>query len=141
MNLSSRVKITKCADYTGAGTSDVEGTILDMSGYEGVLFIASFGTPAANNTLHAQQDTDVAGGAMADLLGTSVGVGASDEDVWLDVHKPRERYVRAVADRGTSTTLECLIAIQYGARNMPVDNAVAGTIHGEQHTSPIEGTA
>ena len=140
-NLSSKTKWTKCADYTTAATDDVNGTILDMSGYEGVMFFASFGTAAANNTLHAQQDTAVGGGTMADLEGTSVGVGSSDEDVWLDVFRPQERYVRCVADRGTSTTLEFLIACQYNPREEPVDNTTAGTIHGEVHRSPAEGSA
>ena len=40
---------------TGAGTSAVNGSTVDMNGYEGVLFIAKFGTAAADNTIKAQQ--------------------------------------------------------------------------------------
>jgi hypothetical protein len=43
--------------------------------------------------------------------------------------------------RGTSTTIDWGIAIPYAARKKPVDNTVAGTIHGELHASPAEGTA
>jgi hypothetical protein len=43
--------------------------------------------------------------------------------------------------RGTSTTLEWCVALKFGAHSMPVDNTVAGTIHGEAHVSPAEGTA
>lgn len=140
-NLSNAVKINLGGATTAAGTSTVTGSTIDMQGYEGVLFIAKFGTAASNNTIKAQQDTDSAMGGAADLAGTSVGVGASDEIVWLDLYKPAERYVRALALRGTSTTLDSLWAIQYGPRVMPVDNTVAGTIHGEVIVSPAEGTA
>lgn len=143
MNLSNYVKISQGAATTTAGTSDVNGDILDMSGYDGVLWVAKFGTAASNNTLHAQQDSASGGGTMADLAGTSVTVGSSDEIVWLDLkHNPAgERYVRVVADRGTSTTLDWCVALRYDAKTLPVDNATAGTIAGEIQTHVAEGTA
>lgn len=140
-NLSSSVAMGTALATTGAGTSDVTGSTIDMQGYEGVLFLAKFGTAAANNTLKAQQDSDSAMGAAADLVGTSVGVGSSDELVWLDIYRPQERYVRAIGLRGTSTTLDWGIALRYGPRTLPVDNTTAGTIHGELHAEPSEGTA
>lgn len=141
MALSSYVKITKVADHSTANTTDVTATEVDMAGYEGVLFLSSFGTAAANNTMKAQQDTVTGMGSAADLLGTSVASGTSDEDVWIDVFRPRERFVRVVGLRGTSTTMESIWAIQYGGRKQPVDNTTTGTIAGEAHVSPAEGTA
>ena len=139
--LSQIVKLIKVKDHSSAATSAVTSDIVDTQGYEGVLFVTSFGTAAADNTLKLQQDTDSAGGTMADLEGTSVASGSSDEDVWIDIYKPRERYVRAVAARGTSSTLESIWASLYNPREMPVDNTTTGTIIGEAHTSPAEGTA
>jgi hypothetical protein len=128
--------------YTAAGTSTLTSAAVDMAGYEGAVCFAKFGTAAADNTLKAQQSSDDGSAdAYADLLGTSVGVGASDETVFLDIKKPRERYLKFLALRGTSTTLEYMIVFKYGARSLPVDNTTAGTIHGEQHVSPAEGTA
>lgn len=140
-NLSSLVKLTKVADHTTAGTTDVESAILDMSGYEGVLFITSYGTAATNNILKAQQDDVNSAGGMADLTGTGVASGSSDEDVWLDVYRPQKRYVRCIAVVDTSSTVESIWALQYGAREMVVDNTTSGTIIGEIHASPAEGTA
>jgi hypothetical protein len=140
MNLSRQVKIAQGAATTTAGTSEIDGATIDMEGYEGVLFVAKFGTAAANNSLQAQQDSDSAMGSPADLEGTLVTVGASDEIVYLDVYKPTERYVRCQVERGTSTTLDWCVAIRYGARKLPVDNDTAGTIAGELHVSPAEGT-
>lgn len=139
-NLSDRIKITKVSDPTIAGTTAVESTAVDMAGYGGVLFLTSFGTAAANNTILASQDV-ASGGSFTDLLGTSVTSGTSDEDVWLDIVAPRKRYVRVEIARGTSTTLGDIWAIQYGPAAEPVDNTTSGTIVGEAHLAPAEGTA
>lgn len=140
MNLSSNVKLTKLQDHTTAGTSAVNSDEVDMQGYEGVLFITSFGTAAADNTVNGAQSS-VSGGTFVDLLGTSVASGTSDEDVWLDIYRPIDRFVRLEAARGTSSTLESIWAIQYGPKKMIVDNTTSGTIIGELHESPAEGTA
>lgn len=141
-NLSSAIKILNPLATTSAGTSTLTSDAIDTAGYEGILAIAKFGTAAAGNTLKAQQSSDdAASDAYTDLEGTSVGVGSSDEIVWLEIHQPRERYLKVLALRGTSTTLDSLIVLGYGPRDLPVDNTVAGTIHGESHTSPAEGTA
>jgi hypothetical protein len=140
MNLSSQIKITKVADHTTAGTDAINSTAVDMSGYEGVLFVTSFGTANAANTINAAQET-TSDGTFTDLAGTSVASGTSDEDVWIDVYRPQERYVRCEVARGASTTCESIWAIQYGARKAPVDNTTSGTIAGELHASPAEGTA
>lgn len=141
MNLSSCCKLTKAKDHSAANTTDVVSDFIDTSGYDGVLFLTSFGTAAANNTLKAQQATDSGGSDAADLAGTSVASGSSDEDVWIDIYRPAERYVSVTAARGTSSTLESIWAILYGPRELPVDNTTTGTIIGELHQEPTEGTA
>lgn len=141
-NLSSGCKFTKLADYASANTTDVTSASVDMLGYEGVVFLTSYGTAAANNLMHAEQSSDDGSlDGFSDIEGTSVGVSTSDEDQWLEIHRPGKRYLRVVCARGTSTTLENIWAIQYGARSQPVDNTVAGTIHGELSVTPAEGTA
>lgn len=141
MNLSSRVKFQKVEDHTAAGTTDVVSDWVDTAGYEGVVFLTSFGTAAVGNTLKAQQSTASDGTGAADLLGSSVTSGSSDEDVWLDINRPAERYVSVTAARGTSSTLESIWALLYGPRELPVDNTTTGTIVGELLYEPTEGTA
>src|SRR6266540_4685589 len=106
MNLSNAVKITEHIPTTATGTTTFTGTAVDMANFDGVLFVCKFSTAAANNTLKAQQDTVVGMGGVADLAGSSVVVGASDEIVWIDLFKPQERFVRAAALRGTTTVIE-----------------------------------
>ena len=139
MNLSSNCKFTKVQDHTTAGTGAVNSDSVDMSGYEGVLFITSFGTAATDNTIEGAQSANDSN--WNDLIGSQVVPGASDEDVWLDIYKPIDRYMRCEIARGTSTTCESIWAIQYGARKGAVDNTTTGTIAGEQHSGLAEGAA
>ncbi len=140
MLLSERIKITKVQGHSTASTVTINSDSVDMSGYDGVMFVTSYGTAAADNLLRAAQST-ASTTSFSDLLGTAVGAAASDEDQWIDIKRPIERYVRATAVRVTSSTIESIWAFQYGARDVPVDNTTAGTIHGEQHVSPSTGTA
>ena len=137
--LSNGCKITKVQDHTGAATTAVNSTSVDMAGYEGVIFITSFGTAAADNTAEVSQSAD--NSSFSDLAASQVASGTSDEDVWIDVYRPSDRYVRLEVARGTSSTLESIWAIQYGAKSQPVDNTTSGTIVGELHIAPAEGTA
>lgn len=127
MNLLKNVLITRIlgvqSDETGTQSSD----ILDMQGYEGVMFIVQFADvdTTAVLTLQAQQDELDATGGMATLTGTATfTAGATDADddcLVLDVYRPVKRYVRAQVVIGTANaTTACVIAIQYGARKAPV---------------------
>lgn len=144
--LSTRTKLIKVKDPTADGTSAVNGDGVDMDqdgGYAGVMFFTSFGTAAAGNLMNAAQSSDNASADdYTDLTGTSVTSGSSDEDVWLDVYKPSKRYVRPEVARGTSSTLGDIWALLYEPRDTRnVDNTTTGTIAGEGHVSPAEGTA
>ena len=56
-DISSTVQFRQAIATTSAGTSSIDGAEVDMEGYDGVLFICKFGTAAADNTIHAEQDT------------------------------------------------------------------------------------
>lgn len=140
--LAEKVKLLKIKDHSTADTSAVTSDTVDTQGYDGVLFVTSFGTAASGNTIKLQQSSDdAATDAYSDLEGTSVSSGTSDEDVWIDIQRPGKRYLKLVAARGTSSTLESVWAILYNARSLPVDNTTSGTIIGETTLSPAEGTA
>ena len=140
--LSDEVKLTKVANHTTSGTTAVTSSSVDMAGFTGALFFTSFGTAAANNTLVAQQSSDDGSAdAYADLEGTSVSAGTSDEDVWIDLINPQKRYLLVVATPAGTSTVESIWCLQYGARAVPQDNTTTGTITGEQHNYPDEGTA
>jgi len=126
---------------TVAGTSDVNGPALDMAGFDSVLIIATFATPAANNFIQAQHGDASNLSDGADLLGSkATPSGATDETAWLDIHKPNKRYVRAVFKRGTSTALGEIYCIRYNAAQKAQTNTTAGAVIGKILRSPTSGT-
>lgn len=143
--LTENVKITKVKDPTTDGTSAAEGASVDMAadgGFDGVVFMTSVSTAAANNTLKAQQSSDDgASDGFSDIEESAVDVGASDEDLVLDIQQPQKRYVKPVVVRGTSTVLGDIWAIQYRGRRLPTSFAAAGTLALKQLYRPDEGTA
>lgn len=142
-NPLSHFKFTKVADHTTAGTSTITSASVDMRGYQGVIFMTSFGTAAADNIVKLQiSSDDGSADDFSDVLGSAVALGgASDEDQVLAHYRPIKRYARLSCARGTSSTLESIWAIQYGAQNLPPTSSVVGTIATEFGAEAAEGTA
>lgn len=146
MNLSKDVKITQAITPTAgaAGTSDINGATLDMSGFEGVLMIVTFGaiTAGAVTSIKAQQGSAADMSDAADLAGTAQAIADTDDDkvFYIDLYRPEKRYVRLVVDRGTQNAVVASAEyIQYGARSEPTSHGSG--VSGETHVSPSEGTA
>ena len=139
--LSENVKIVLAKAAQTAATTEVLSDIIDMAGFEGVVFRTRFGTANAGNYIKVKQDDDPAGGTMADLLGTKVTSGASDEGCAIDINRPQKRYLQLSATRTVSSTLGEIWADLYGPVKAPVVSALTGTLAIEAHVSPAEGTA
>jgi hypothetical protein len=137
MSLADECLVTADAP-TIAGTTTIDSTILDMAGFTGVMWVVRIGTAAANNDIRAQQDVVVGMGAAADLAGTKVVSGANTVMV-LDLQRPLEQFVRCRVTRATSTTIDSLVAIRYGARKR--STAFPSTQTMEAWVAPAEGTA
>ena len=139
--LTEFVKITKVADHTTAGTGDVSCSSVDMAadgGYDGVVFVTSYGTAATDNILKAAGSSDDS--SFTEYASTAQQAsGSSDEDVILDIQRPLQRYVKPVPERGTSSTCESVYAIRYRSRNRPVtSHDVTGTSAIQQASSPAD---
>ena len=144
MNLSKNVKITKVKVATVAGTSAINSDSVDMAGYEGVLFFTTVLaiTSGGLQSINGAQSSDDSN--FDDLLGSKVTIADDDDDqtFFLDIYRPEDRYVRLEVARATqNSAFGEIYAIRYGARELPVDNNVTDLVTGEQHSSPIEGTA
>ena len=148
LNLSKEVKVTRVMDAVAAGKNDTqEGTVLDMAGFDGVVFIAALGTLTATaiTDLRAQQGKLADGSDMADLEGTKVSLVAGTDDnklAVLDVYRPQERYVQCNIVRATEdAVIDGVIALQYKGRKAPVTHDPTTVAGAELHVSPDEGTA
>lgn len=143
-SLLNDVKVTVISPAAVAAQTAIESDILDMSGYEGVLFLAVLGDVTTGSVLGlaAQQNIANSTSGMATLAGSATfTAGASDADskvLALDVYRPRERYVRAYLTRTTANAIiGGIIAIQYGAAKKPQSQA-ASVIDSETLVEPAE---
>ena len=124
MNPGSNVKITKVKAYSSADTAAIESDVIDMLGYESVLFFCAVHTSDAGNFMKAQQGAVASLSDANDLLGTKITPGIDAEVVVLEIHKPLKRYLRAHVTRGASTAVGEIYAMQFGGRKPPEDNEV-----------------
>lgn len=143
MNLSKQGKLSRVISTTdgAAGTADINGTSIDMEGFEGCLFIVTFGaivSGAATSIKVAQSADD---STFNDLAGSAQTIADTDDEkiFYVDVYKPLDRYLRLIVDRGTQNATVTAHAIQYGARKWPTTHGT--NVSGETHVSPAEGTA
>ncbi len=92
--LAQKNKITQAiAPAAGvAGTTDINGATLDMSGFEGVLMKVTFGaiTASAVTSIKAQQGAASDLSDTADLLGTGQTIADTDDEkvFYIDLYKP-----------------------------------------------------
>jgi hypothetical protein len=145
-NLDKATKVTRVMTSQAVGTGSVNGSILDMQGFEGVEFVACAGTITDGLfSIKLQDGNDPALADAADVAGTLVTAQNADDNkaLVLDVVRPVKRYCRVVAVRGgaTGAVIDGITAIQYGARVKPVANDATTVANTETWVSPADGTA
>lgn len=150
MNLSKNAKITRHSNAVAAGTSTITPSSgIDMANFESCIFIVSMGTITASAVtsieVHASSD-DGASDSYTALTGTNVAIAADDDNqvFYVEVHKPvpSNRYLKCIVNRATANAvLDGIIAIQTGAKKLPVTHDSTTVGGGELHVSPAEGTA
>lgn len=125
-----------------ADNATYAGTGVNMTGYQGVVFIMQARQgEAATWSIKVQQDTASTFGSAADLAGTSVNITVGTQANgfgFVEVLNPGEVWVRPVLTApnvGTATGLACC-SIRYGKDRRPETNS-----DGEFHYAPAEGTA
>lgn len=130
-----------------AGTSDVDGTVVDTLGYESCTFVVLMGTMAASSAcdFQVQQGALADGSDMADLTGSATTqVSATDDNkaVLVTIHRPQERYLRLQTIRGDggNSTINGALVLLYNARHN-VTQSSTYVVSSEIHVTPAEGTA
>lgn len=142
MNIAENVKLRLVKAAQATGTDAVNSDVVDMAGFDGVMFFTCIGAANAGNYIKAQQDAkSTFDDDPQDLEGTKVVAGADGEVVGVDIYKPLERYVRLVVTRTVTTVVGEIYALQYQGRVKPNVNVVEDAINIEAHISPDEGTA
>lgn len=128
MNLLKNCKITVVEAAATAATTELVTDVLDMSGYDGVMFIALTGDVTASSVLTLTVKANSANSVSSPTPITQKATdaftaGASDADskaLVVDVYKPTLRYVFASLTRtAQNAVIGGIIAIQYQAKDMP----------------------
>lgn len=146
--LLKNVKLTRVMNGVVAGTSDQTGSSVDMAGFEGVVFIALLGDLTASQvtSLKAQcSSDDGSADTFADIAGSDSGNMEDNDDnqmIGLDIIDPPERYVRPILLRHTANAvIDGILALQYGAKKVPVTHDATTVFSTETLAGPAEGTA
>lgn len=143
--LSEQAVLDRVKTIQTVATTAIESDIIDMAGFDAIMFIVVWGAITDGTPLvKVQSGANSALNDAADLAGTSVAITVDDDNKLsvVDVTDISERYVRAHVTRGGSTgaVVDAILAIKYKARSEPVTQSadVAGI---ERHVAPAEGTA
>ena len=128
MSLLKNVKVAYAAGAAAAAQTEVLSTVLDMTGYDGVMFIALLGDVTATSvlTLTAKGNTASSTSSPSPVTqkaSTEFTAGASDADstaIVVDVYDPAVRYMFASLTRTTANAVvNGIVAIQYKAEYRP----------------------
>lgn len=143
-NLSNSIKTTRVANASAAGTTAVNSSSVNMTNFDGVRFTIGFGAivSTAVTSVNAAQSSDDS--SFADLEGSSISVADDDDNqvVVLDIWRPVDKFVRVeVAKDTANSTVDFIIAEQYGPRVLPTTDDASTVVAREIHASPAEGTA
>lgn len=127
-NLTDNVKIDQVLGYYAAGTTKRTSDILDMAGYDGVVFVAGLGTIIEAGTIDVfpEQNTANSTSGMAEIAGTAAytvtaaAAALTKSCIIVDVYKPQERYVQCnITPAAQNAVILGIVAIRYGGRIMP----------------------
>ena len=145
MNLLKNVKIDQILGYFAAGKTAKTTDIIDMSGYDGCLFIAEFGDLTEAGTINVQvlQDTASGGGTMAAVAGTAAytttaaAAALTQSAIAVDIFRPLERYLEVTVTPATQNAVILgVTAIRYKGKMGP--DANGDLLKGTQLVSPSE---
>ena len=134
MNLIKNVKITRVAASAVAAQTEVVSDVLDMTGYDGVMFVALTGdvttgcvltlTGKGNSANSASSPTPVTQKATDAF--TADGTTADSKALIVDIYDPMLQYAFASLTRTTANAVvDGIIAIQYSAELRPTAQAAS----------------
>lgn len=134
MNLSKDVKVTVVSGAAVAAQTEVVSSVLDMQGFDGVMFIALTGdvttacvltlTAKGNSANSTSSPTPVT--QKATTAFTADGTSGDDKALVVDVYDPALRYVFASLTRtAANAVVNGIIAIQYSADSRPTTQSAS----------------
>ena len=143
--LINNSKLVSCVTPTAgaAGTSAINGSVIDLADAEGVLIAVQTGAivSGAVTSIKFQHGDASNLSDAADVEGTAQTIADTDDDkvFYINLNRLTKRYGRLVVSRATQNATVSAVAVVYGVRNGPI--AQGSGVSGESFTSPAAGTA
>jgi hypothetical protein len=147
MNFLKNFKISQlnCGTTDGVESGSLTSTSnpIDMSGYEGVVFVGSITQLETTDSYLSVAYSCSSGGTFHDIAGTKIVGVSSGTNVYyaceINNPLPDQRFMAAtVTVTGTCDWVGAIMAIQYGADSMPVTQPTCNVT--EIHISATSGT-
>ncbi len=133
MNLSKHIQVARVGAYKDTeNTTDVEGSDVDFTGYDGVLFFAYVAKKTSStdkNVLKVEQKNSE--GSYGALSGAVAEATEDGVVLAVDVYRPLEsqgKALRAVLDIDTASKTGDVYAVLYNGRIKPEDFADVSTL-------------
>lgn len=133
-NLIKGIKCTVVSPAAVAATSQIDSSIVDMAGYDGVMFLALTGDVTSGSVLSLLAKGNTANSISSPsptTLGTATYTSLTSTDadsmsLLVDVYRPTQRYMFASLTRTTqNAVIGGIIAIQYQAHTKPTAQDVS----------------
>ncbi|QXE85977.1 hypothetical protein KP003_16680 [Geomonas nitrogeniifigens] len=145
MNLMKNVKVDQVLGYYAAGTTKRTSDIIDMAGYEGVMFVFELGTTLDTGTVKAMVEGNATNSTsgMAELAGCptvtiTAATAATKSAIVVDVFRPDPKLHQFLQASITPAVANAVVlgitAIRYSGRVRP--DSVAGLLASAQLVSP-----
>jgi hypothetical protein len=128
MNLLKNVKVDQILGYYAAGTTKETSDIIDMAGYDGVLFIAELGTLIAAGTLDVfvEENSSNSTVGMARLATTAVytvtaaAALLAKNCILVDIYKPLKEFLQcSITPAAQQAVILGITAIRYRGKAKP----------------------
>jgi hypothetical protein len=132
LSITKDMLITRVMNEVAAGTTAQSSSVLDMQGYDSVIFVAILGTVTDNSvvTLAVKSNpTSSSSGGTVEKTGTAITAATSSDTVQsVEVQRPTQRYVFAYVTRtAQNAAISAILAIQFNSKNMPVTQTIAAS--------------
>lgn len=116
--------ISRGANATAAGQTDIDGAVIAADNFNNFLFVAAFGTVTDGSVLGLEVygATTVGFGSPVLLAATPTvtASGASNKLMAIDIKYPPYPFLRCRVKRGTANAaLDSLVAVRYGQQGSP----------------------
>jgi hypothetical protein len=134
-SLGKDCKIVRVSNKVAAGTSSVDSSRADMTGFDSVIFLAAVDTSLTTATLQLiakSNAADSTSSSTTEVTGTTItdsGGNQANQDFAITVHRPQNRYAYVTAVRGVANlALNAIYAILFNASKGPLPVTQPATV-------------